>query len=350
MQRFGPVLSMGMALLMGCGAGTDTLPMTRDRCERQPGFVFVPPGEFMAGSDDAERDYAYQISAQAIADDPSEVGEAEARLRDRRWFEFEANRQIRTLAAFCIQANLVTQQEYAAFVAATGHRQPGISEADYQQQGFLVHPYEAVVPYLWQNNAFPKGLANHPVVLVSYGDAIAYANWRGQQDNATYRLPTADEWEKTARSEDGRYFPWGNGWQPDATHWAQSEPYGTSAISRYPLSRSPYRAEDMAGNVFEFTSTHRQRQGNTVAVMKGCSWDDLPGFCRGAYEHTRPLASRHILFGFRLVLVTSETEASSPPNAPSLFCPAPDCQTTAHQYQETAPAVESTLERFCSHC
>jgi formylglycine-generating enzyme required for sulfatase activity len=57
----------------------------------------------------------------------------------------------------------------------------------------------------------------------------------------------------------------------------------------------------MAGNVFEYTSTLLTRGDQQVVVMKGCSWDDLPGFCRAAYQHTRPPESRHILFGFRLV-------------------------------------------------
>jgi toxoflavin biosynthesis protein ToxD len=55
----------------------------------------------------------------------------------------------------------------------------------------------------------------------------------------------------------------------------------------------------MTGNVFQYTSTLEQNQ--TVVVMKGCGWDDSPGFCRAAYRHTRPIQSRHILFGFRLV-------------------------------------------------
>ena len=279
--------------------------MTRDRCEAQPGFVFVPAGEFIAGSDRAERDYGYEISAAAIAQTPEAIAAAEQGLRDRRWFDFEAAPQTQTLAAFCLQANLVTQQAYAQFVAATEHRAPGISATDYQTQGFLVHPYEDVVPYLWTDATFPDGKADHPVVLVSYDDVVAYAEWQGQQDGVIYRLPTAAEWEKAARGPDGRYFPWGNDWQDDATHWGQSEPFGTSAIARYPLSRSPYGAEDMAGNVFEYTATLRERRGVPVSVMKGCSWDDLPGFCRAAYEHTRPTTSRHILFGFRLVLVRS---------------------------------------------
>ena len=305
--RFCFRLLLGLLLLALSACSTESIeptqaPMTRDRCEAQSGFVFVPEGDFIAGSDRAERDYGYEISAAAVAQTPAETAQAEQRLRDRRWFEFEASRQTQTLPAFCVQANLITQQDYAQFVAATGHRDPGISEAEYQAQGFLVHPYEDVVPYLWTDGSFPEDRANHPVVLISYDDALAYAEWRGQQAGVTYRLPTAAEWEKAARGTDGRYFPWGNDWQPDATHWAQSDPYSTSAIARYPLSRSPYGAEDMAGNVFEFTATLRERRGTAVAVMKGCSWDDLPGFCRAAYEHTRPLTSRHILFGFRLVL------------------------------------------------
>ena len=53
----------------------------------------------------------------------------------------------------------------------------------------------------------------------------------------------------------------------------------------------------MAGNVFQWTAT---RAGDR-AVLKGCGWDDLAGFCRGAYEHSRRIDSRHVLIGFRLV-------------------------------------------------
>lgn len=225
-----------LSVLAGCSQASRGEPvyppMTRGRCEATPGFVFVPAGEFIAGSDRAERDYGYDISAAAAAQTPEAVRQARQRLRDRRWFEFEASRRTETLEAFCLQANLITQQDYATFVAATGHRVPGISEADYQAQGFLVHPYEDVQPYLWENGTFPTGQADHPVVLVSHEDALAYAAWRGQQDGNAYRLPTALEWEKAARGSDGRYFPWGSEWQDDATHWAGSEPYGTSAIDR----------------------------------------------------------------------------------------------------------------------
>ncbi|WP_428843036.1 formylglycine-generating enzyme family protein [Sphaerothrix gracilis] len=288
-----------VSLLLSCTAPFLSGNISRDRCEAQPGFVFVPAGQFIAGSNQAERDYAYEISAAAIASDPSGRAAAEQRLRQRGWFDHEPERQTTEQAAFCISQQLVTNADYQQFVQATGHRPPGIAEADYQAQGFLVHSYSEVQPYLWQGADYPAGEAQHPVVLVSYADAIAYAEWKGQQDGHTYRLPTALEWEKAARGEEGRYFPWGSEWQPAATNWAQQGNLHTSPVGAYPLSRSVYGVEDMAGNVFEFTELQSDRQ---QIVMKGCSWDDLPGFCRAAYRHGRPASSRHILFGFRLIL------------------------------------------------
>lgn len=275
-------------------------PILQTDCETMSGFAFVDGGEFVAGSDRTERDYAYRISAEGFADTPEDVAAAEAGYRRQGWFEREPDRRTETLPSFCIGQNLITNVDYQAFVQATGHRSPGISAADYQQQGFLVHDYSEVQPYLWQNNRYPVGQDNHPVVLVSYEDAVAYVDWRSSQDGVSYRLPTALEWEKAARGTDGRYFPWGSEWQNNGTNWAKNGPYGTSEIGAYPLSQSPYGIEDMAGNVFEYTST--LTRGGAEVLLKGCSWDDFPGFCRAAYQHDRPVGSRHILFGFRLVM------------------------------------------------
>ena len=279
----------------------EPVTLSREECEGDGEFVWIEGGEFIRGSDDAERDYAYEISAVAAAESTELVDRSESRLRRQGWFDRESPRQEENLPAFCIRRNLVTNEEYQAFIRATDRPAPAISEFDYQQQGFLVHPYTRVKSYLWNDRAYPPGQGQHPVVLVSYEDARAYADWKGQLDDRTYGLPTALQWEKAARGTDGRYFPWGNQWYDLGTNWAGSEPQGTSEIAIYPNSRSLYGVEDMAGNVFEFTSTLYQRGLQRVSVMKGCSWDDLPGFCRGAYQHSRPIESRHILFGFRLV-------------------------------------------------
>nr|WP_198013433.1 SUMF1/EgtB/PvdO family nonheme iron enzyme [Pseudanabaena sp. PCC 7367] len=281
----------------------------QESCEADEQFSYVPAGEFISGSDRQERDYGYRISAEAAVNDkndPAKVAAAEARLKEDRWFERESDRQTQTLDSFCIARNLVTNVEYQEFIEANDHRSPGITEAEYQDQGFLVHPYADVKRFLWQGQDFPEGEANHPVVLVSYDDAITYAQWRSQQDNYTYRLPTVLEWEKAARGTDGQYFPWGNEWRDDATNWGDRAGH-TNMVGKFLLDRSAYGAKDMAGNVFEYTSTLQEREGkSTRSVMKGCSWDDLPGFCRSAYQHTRPIDSRHILFGFRLVRLAKQ--------------------------------------------
>ncbi len=294
------VLVTAIALtISGCDnsqSANPAKPITRQECETDPSFVFIPGGEFIVGSDRTERDFAYKISAQSIA--TSDVAQAEKKLRDNNWFDRETARQTTSLNSFCIGRNLITNREYQEFVQATNYDPPGISEAEYQKQGFLVHSYPKVKEFLWNDGTYPANKGEHPVVLISYKDALAYADWKEKQTGFSYRLPTAQEWEKAARGEDGKYFPWGNDWRKEGTNAAVSGLNYTSAISLFPLSRSEYGVEDMAGNVFEYTSTLKWQK--TRVVMKGCSWDDLPGFCRGAYTHTRPIDSKHILFGFRL--------------------------------------------------
>jgi len=279
-------------------AGSKTT-ITQVECQTDSSFAFIPSGKFVIGSDRQERDFAYDISAMAIANTEADIAAAETRLRKAGWFARETKKETSSLPGFCLSRNLVTNAEYQEFVRASDRSVPNISETEYQKQGFLVHPYQKVREFLWQNDTYPVNTAQHPVVLVSYQDALAYAEWKGEQTGVTYRLPTAAEWEKAARGADGKYFPWGNDWQEDATNTGVSGINYTSAIATFPKSKSEYGIEDMAGNVFEYTST--LKLAGSRAVMKGCSWDDLPGFCRGAYEHTRPVDSKHILFGFRLI-------------------------------------------------
>jgi formylglycine-generating enzyme required for sulfatase activity len=231
------------------------------------------------GSDSAERRFAYGLSSQAV--------------REARWFEAELPRRRVTLPGFCIDRVLVTQAQYAAFVARTGHRPPGIRKDDYLRQGFLVHDYDReVTPYLWRNGSPPERLADHPVVLVSATDAEAYCRWR----HPAFRLSTEAEWEKAARGDRGWIFPWGDGWDPARLNSATRGPSGTTPVTRYPTGASPYGLLDAVGNVFQWTSS---TLADGRRVVKGCAWDDEAGLCRPAFRHGRPAESRHILIGFR---------------------------------------------------
>jgi formylglycine-generating enzyme required for sulfatase activity len=242
-------------------------------------MVPVQEGPFWMGSGSAERRLAYRLSSQAV--------------RDARWFEAELPRQRVTLPGFCIDRFLVIQSQYAAYVASTGHRPPGISKDEYLRQGFLVHDYDReVIRYLWRNGTLPEGLADHPVVLVSAADAEAFCRWR----DPTFRLPTEAEWEKAARGDRGWIFPWGDRWDPARLNSATRGPGSTTPVTRYPAGASSHGLFDAVGNVFQWTAS---ALADGRRVVKGCAWDDDAGLCRPAFRHGRPPQSRHILIGFR---------------------------------------------------
>ena len=243
-------------------------------------MALIRGGEYLLGSDSAERELGYELSPPAV--------------RGYGWYDnWEAAPHRVTLEPFLIDRAPVTQKEYAEFVGATGYRVPHIDEAAYTEQGFLVHPYEEVQPFNWRDGAPDSALLDHPVVLVDLEDARAFCEWRSAADGLAVRLPTEAEWEAACRGADGRTFPWGSDWREGA---AQVESTTTAPVTAHPNGATAEGVNDLAGNVFEWTSSSMPDGRPT---LKGCSWDDAPGTCRCAFRHGRPAASRHILIGFR---------------------------------------------------
>ncbi|MEX2648943.1 MAG: SUMF1/EgtB/PvdO family nonheme iron enzyme [Alphaproteobacteria bacterium] len=255
-----------------------------------PELVAVPAGSFILGSDRAEREAAYRLDEDAYG---------HSRTRELGWYEREPERRTAETGAFRIMRTPVTNDAYAAFVAATGYPAPDVDRATWE--GYrLVHPWTSTRRFAWADDRPPEGRGDHPVVLVAHGDALAYADWLAERTGLAWRLPTAIEWEKAARGTDGRRFPWGDSFDPTRLNSHDLGPFDTVPVGSYPAGASPYGMLDAAGQVFEWTATP---EGPARYLVKGGSWDDKGcGVCRPAAGHARPEGLKHILIGFRLVV------------------------------------------------
>jgi len=204
---------------------------------------------------------------------------------------------------FWIERHKVTNAEFAAFLNATGLRPPG-SERRYDEADRDARIHRAQGRWV----AAP-GFEGHPAVEVSWFGARDYCAWKGR------RLPTEAEWEKAARGDDRRSYPWGAA--APAPHLAVfGRAYNaTEPTAGRPDGTSPYRVEDMLGNLREWTLSmlrpypYRTDDGREPytgsagrVVVRGASHDDpadsLAVTRRRAYDR-RGAAAGHHFIGFR---------------------------------------------------
>jgi formylglycine-generating enzyme len=266
------------------------LPASEERIgPPQPNLVRIAAGVFLMGADDARQD--------------------ERPIHRVYVSEFDIGR--------CA----VTHDEYARFVNATGYPAPAIQKlplitASGRDSMFK----ELAAAYVWRNGAPPPGHSGHPVVLIRYGDALAYCGWMSTVLARTVRLPTEAEWEKAARGGiEGERFPWGDGELDGSRCNFLMEPAlkaqrGTRQTGTY--SPNAYGLHDVAGNVWEWVSDWykvdyygvseaRDPQGpetGEMRIVRGGSWvSEDPSMLRCAYRHEVPPDTYAYSIGFRIV-------------------------------------------------
>jgi len=167
--------------------------LAREQWEELDGMVRVPAGPFVMGTD-LER----------------------ADTQDKPQHKV-------SLPAFYLDKYLVSNAQYARFVAATNRRPP----------------------INWKDGRVPQGELLNPVAMVTWSDAAAYCEWAGK------RLPHETEFEKAGRGTDGRRWPWGDKMDPSRLNTYYNVGSSTN-VTAYPQGASVYGAYDLAGNVAEW--------------------------------------------------------------------------------------------------
>jgi formylglycine-generating enzyme required for sulfatase activity len=181
------------------------------------GFVEIPEGPFLMGSD---------------------------KERDPMAYDDELPQHKVDLPAYYVARYPVTVAQFRAFVEDSGY-EPGDPDS-------------------------LRGVSNHPVVRVTWHEALKYCDWLTERLRAwdetpeplatllreegwAIILPSEAEWEKAARGTDGRIFPWGEQADPERANYNDTGIGTTSAVGCFPDGASPYEVEDLSGNVWEWT-------------------------------------------------------------------------------------------------
>ena len=184
------------------------------------------------------------------------------------------------LDAFYMDKYEVTNANYEACVTAGVCEPPHFVKSDFRSSYYGNREFDSF-----------------PVIYVDWAMAKTYCEaWRGA------RLPTEAEWEKAARGTDGRTYPWGEGISCDHANYDGDPEIGsycvgeTSEVGSYESGRSPYGLYDMAGNVFEWTSSINRsypydatdgREDPTRGgsrIIRGGSWNEDSNDLRTFYR------------------------------------------------------------------
>ncbi len=293
-------------------------------------FVKLPAGEFMMGSEentaDLERDYP-QL-------EPSRFN----KLGD----EAPVHR-VRISQAFWLGKHEVTVAQFRRFIELSSHVPESITDGT---GGYGFDAKSARAPlaegdafagrdrrWSWKDPGFAQG-DSHPVVNVSWNDAVAMARWLSQYEGKVYRLPSEAEWEYACRAGSRSRYSSGDAPeslsaqanlfdQDSATNWPrwakQALPFHDGWAFTAPVgsfAANAFGVHDMHGNVWEWVADFhaddyyqrspvddpRGPEEGDLRVRRGGSWHSWAFYARCSYRNWNTPSSRYTLVGFRLLL------------------------------------------------
>lgn len=292
-------------------------------------FVRIPAGEFSMGSDETPDALAraypqYDPARFLLLGDEAPV------------------HKVRITHPFYMGRHEVTVGQFRRFLQASGYVPESVADGT---GGYGYNPrydpaksergdaFDGRDPqYSWRNPGFAQG-DDHPVVNVTWNDAVAMARWLSKKEGKRYRLPTEAEWEYACRA--GSRTRYHSGDDPQsltqvanlfdsdaATNWPHWRQYALPGRDGYPFTApvgrfapNAFGLYDMHGNAWEWTADYHDDhyyarsplndpQGpatGSVRVRRGGSWHTWAFYARCSYRNWNTPETRYTLVGMRLV-------------------------------------------------
>jgi sulfatase modifying factor 1 len=292
-------------------------------------FVAIPAGEFLMGSDES----------------PESLAKAYPQYENKRFmdlFDEAPVHRVRITRGVYMGQFEVTVGQFRKFIEASGYVPESIADgtggygyrADYDPaktaRGDAFEGRD--LKYSWHNPGFAQ-TDEHPVLNVTWNDAVALAKWLSAKEGVTYRLPTEAEWEYACRA--GTRTRYANGDAPEGVvklgnvfdadsrvNWQRWDKFSLSAHDGFAFTApvgsfapNAWGLYDMHGNAWEWVSDWHaddyyaksplnDPQGpvdGNVRVRRGGSWHTWSFYARSAYRNWNAPDSRYTLVGMRLV-------------------------------------------------
>jgi formylglycine-generating enzyme len=292
-------------------------------------FVLVPKGQFFMGSKDTALDL--------VRDFPKYEVHRIAELDDERPYH-----QVKISKNFYLGKTEVTVGQFSQFLSETNYLPESIRDGTgaygySQEHDENRHEADDAFEgrdrkYSMMNPGFSQS-SEHPVVNVSWNDAVAMANWLTKKEGVRYRLPTEAEWEYACLANQQKRYSssddpadlsrLANTFDKDAiTHWIRWGDFASDGHDGYSFTApvasfqaNAFGLHDMVGNVWEWVSDNYDEtyyyhshlidpQGadsSNVKVRRGGSWHTWSLYARCSYRNYNTPSSRYPLLGFRLV-------------------------------------------------